>query len=60
MISHYLQGKSQVIQANVSRVVDATNKKLKNIELKNPLRIRVTKSPVLINFKLYQVGVSQS
>ena len=39
-------------------MVDATSKKLKNIELKNPLRIKVTKSPVLINFKLYQVGVS--
>ena len=55
---YFLQGKSQFIEAKVSRVIDATKKKLKSQELKHPLRIKVTKSPVIINYPLYQVGVS--
>ena len=52
-----LQGKSQHLEANVARVLDATSKKVKNLQLKQPVRIRVSKSPVLINYRLYQVGV---
>lgn len=51
------QGKSQRLEANVARVSDATSKKVKNLQLKHPVRIRVNKSPVLINYRLYQVGV---
>lgn len=52
-----LQGKSQRLEANVARVLDATSKKVKNLQLKQPVRIRISKSPVLINYRLYQVGV---
>ena len=59
--SHFtlLQGKAQYLQADVSKVVDDTNpKKMKNVQLKYPLRIRVTKSPVLIHFDMFKVAVS--
>ena len=36
-----------------------TKKKIRGIELKNPLRIRINKSPVIVNFRTFQVGVSQ-
>ncbi len=39
-------------------MIDATKKKIKTQELRHPLRIKVTKSPVIINYRLYQVGVS--
>ena len=55
-----LQGKSQRLEANVARVLDATSKKVKNLQLKQPVRIRISKSPVLINYRLYQVGVMLS
>ena len=35
-----------------------TGKKIRNINLKQPIRIQVIKSPMIINFHLYQVGVS--
>ena len=53
-----LQGNSQYLEANIGRVQDSTTNK--RVQLKKPLRIRITKSPVLINYRLYQVGVSKS
>ena len=38
------------------RVHDATVKR--NVQLRTPVRISVIKSPVIINYRLYQVGVS--
>ena len=54
------KGKAQAIEANIARIVDKTEKQIRNVQLKNPVRIRITKSPMLVNFRLYQVGVSMN
>lgn len=55
-IAYYFQGMSQQIRADIRRVHDATVRQ--NVQLKRPVRITITKSPVLINYRLYGVGVS--
>lgn len=40
------------------RVTDTSSTQPKNLQLKHPVRIRIEKSPVLINYRLYEVGVS--
>lgn len=54
----FIQGKSQYLEANIRKVQDSTTNK--KVQLKKPLRIRITKSPVLINYRLYQVGVRKA
>lgn len=55
---YYMQGSSQKIEANIARATDSTGKDIKNVQLQNPVRIIINKSPVLVNYRLYQVGVS--
>ena len=52
-----MQGSSQKIEANIARATDATGKNIKNVQLQNPVRIIINKSPVMVNYRLYQVGV---
>lgn len=54
--AYYFQGMSQQIRADIRRVHDATVRQ--NVQLKRPVRITITKSPVFINYRLYGVGVS--
>lgn len=54
--SAILQGKANYLQANIRRVHDSTNNQ--NLNLKTPVRIKIFKSPVFVNYRLYQVGVS--
>ena len=54
------KGKAQTVEANIARIVDKSEKQIRNVQLKNPVRIRINKSPMLVNYKLYQVGVSKN
>ncbi len=54
----FLQGKSQNLEVNLQRVHDSTVQT--DLELKTPIRVRVVKSPVTINYRLYQLGVSKN
>lgn len=56
-----MQGKSRFMQADVSKVVDNSNPmKAKNVQLKNPLRLRIRKSPILIHYDMEKVAVSKA
>ncbi len=52
-----LQGAAQKIEAKIAKVTDTSGEDIKNSQLQHPLRITVRKSPVLINYRLFQVGV---
>ena len=50
------QSKAQYIEANVSRTTDTGADRSQR--MRNPIRIFIEKSPVIINYRLLQVGVN--
>ena len=50
------QSKSQYIEANVSRTTETGADQ--SMRIRKPYRIYIEKSPVIINYRLLQVGVS--
>ena len=52
----FVQGRAHQFRAHIQRTMDETTHK--NVHLRQPVTISVTKSPVVINYPLYQVGVS--
>lgn len=47
-----------MLEARIATVTDDSGSEIKNTQLQHPLRITVRKSPVIINYRLFQVGVS--